>query len=290
MYETLLPIVKDSYGQNSACFPSFLTGLQSAVKDLRQQYRNDNVQVDYGQPQIQAAYLLAYYPYYVQQTHHSLMLATQHPGFDNLLNRRHLQALLLGSGPMPEAAALAIYRQQLPLASSLKAISYDLNVSQWQSARRVTAQLMANLAPNITYDYEGHPLNLAQFQALAPAKRDIQSSQLIVIQNCLNEIYRANFDAFKHNMQFLMANMAPGSALLFSDLKYSQTTRCLQLLKTIAQDFSNITIVYDYGDRHLTLDNAFPLPTNLRHYLMTGADGLKPRRWINQFSLCLFKH
>jgi hypothetical protein len=148
---------------------------------------------------------------------------------------------------------------------------------------------MARLAPMITYGYEGHPLNLAQFNALDAAKRDIQSSQLIVIQNCLNEIYRANFAAFKHNMQFLMANMASGSALLLSDLKYPQTTRCLQLLKTIAQTFPEITIVYDHGDRHLEQDNAFPLPFILRRHLMTGENNLKPRRWIKQFSLCLLK-
>ncbi len=289
MYEALLPIVKDSYGQNSACLPSFLTGLQSAVKNLRQSYQTHHVQVDYGQPHIQAAYLLAYYPYYVQQTYHSLTLAAQHSGFANLINRGHLQALLLGSGPMPEAAALALYRQQLPLASSLKAISYDFNVSQWQSARRVTAQLMTNLAPNITYDDEGHPLNLAQFNALAAAKGDIQGSQLIVIQNCLNEIYRANFGAFKDNMHFLMANMAPGSALLLSDLKYSQTTRCLRLLKTLAQEVPSMTTIYDHGDRHLGLDNAFPLQLIIRRHLMTGEDGLMSRRWINQFSLCLLK-
>lgn len=290
MYEALLTIVKDSYGQNSACLPSFLTSLQSAVKDLRQQYRNNHVQVDYGHPHIQAAYLLAYYPYYVQQTYHSLSLAAQHSGFANLINCGHLQALLLGSGPMPEAAALALYRQQLPLAASLKAISYDLNVGQWKSARRVTARLMANLAPNVSYDYEGHPLNLSQFQALTAAQRDIQSSQLIVIQNCLNEIYRANFDAFKDNMRFLMANMAPGSALLLSDLQYSQTTRCLRLLKALSQTFPNMTTIYDYGDRPLGLDNAFPLPLIIRRHLMTGGDGLMPRRWINQFSLCLLKH
>jgi hypothetical protein len=289
MYEALLPIVKDSYGQNSACLPSFLTGLQSAVKDLRQSYQTHHVQVDYGCRHIQAAYLLAYYPYYVQQTYHSLSLAAQHPGFANLINRPHLQALLLGSGPMPEAAALALYRQQSPLASSLKAISYDLNVGQWRSARRVTAQLMARLAPTITYGYEGHPLNLAQFNALDAAKRDIQSSHLIVIQNCLNEIYRANFEAFKHNMQFLIAQMAPGSALLVSDLQYSQTTRCLQLLKMIAQAFPKITIVYDHGDRRLERDNVFPLPFTLRRHLMTGENGLMPRRRIKQFSLCLLK-
>lgn len=141
----------------------------------------------------------------------------------------------------------------------------------------------------ITYNYEGHPLNLAQFNALAAAKGDIQGSQLIVIQNCLNEIYRANFEAFKDNMQFLMANMAPGSALLLSDLKYSQTTHCLRLLKTITQAFPEITIVYDHGDRHLERDNVFPLPFTLRRHLMTGENGLMPRRRIKQFSLCLLK-
>ncbi len=279
----------DSYGQNSTDLPTFLSRLQPAVKELRQRYRDSHVQVDYGQPQVQAAYLLAYYPYYVQQTHHNLSLAAWHRGVSRLLHRRNLQVTLLGSGPMPEAAALGSYRQNLPFVSSLKAVSYDLNINQWRSACRVTARLMSKLAPNITYQYEGHPLNLAQHHALVPAKQNIQNSQLIVIQNCLNEIYRANFQAFKQNMQFLMDNMAPGSALLLSDLNYHQTTRCLGLLKEIAETTPGITIVFDHGDRQLESQNSFALPAPIRQHLLTGANDLIPRKWIRQFSLCLLK-
>ncbi|AGF53652.1 unknown protein (plasmid) [Synechocystis sp. PCC 6803] len=289
MYDALLPIVMDSYGQNSRCMPSFLSGLQPAVKELRQRYRTNNVQVDYGQPQIQAAYLLTYYPYYVQQTHHNLSLASQHHHVAHLLRQRNLQVTLLGSGPMPEAAALATYRQKLQFASSLKAISYDLNVHQWRSACQITARLMADLAPNITYKYEGHPLNLAQHHALFPAQWNIQNSQLIIIQNCLNEIYRANLGAFKQNMQFLMNNMAPGSALLLSDLDYHQTSRCLQLLKQLADATPGITTVFDHGDRLLKYENSFSLPFSIRRHLLTGQNGLIPKKWIRQFSLCLLK-
>jgi hypothetical protein len=289
MYDALLPIVMDSYGQNSRCMSSFLSGLQPAVKELRQRYRTNNVQVDYGQPEIQAAYLLTYYPYYVQQTHHNLSLASQHHYVAHLLRQRNLQVTLLGSGPMPEAAALATYRQKLRFASSLKTISYDLNIHQWRSARQITARLMADLAPNITYKYEGHPLNLAQRHALFPAQWNIQNSQLIIIQNCLNEIYRANLGAFKHNMQFLMNNMAPGSTLLLSDLDYPQTSRCLQLLKQLADATSGITTVFDHGDRLLEYENSFSLPFSIRRHLLTGQNGLIPKKWIRQFSLCLLK-
>ncbi|WP_228024066.1 hypothetical protein [Synechocystis salina] len=263
--------------------------MQPTVKELRRRYRTNNVQIDYGQPQIQAAYLLAYYPYYVQQTHHNLSLASQHHCVAHLLRRRNLQVTLLGSGPMPEAAALGAYRQKLRFTSSLKAISYDLNVHQWRSACQVTARLMADLAPNMTYEYEGHPLNLARLHALFPAQQNIQNSQLIIIQNCLNEIYRANLEAFKHNMQFLMNNMAPGSALLLSDLDYNQTSRCLQLLKQLADDTPGIATVFDHGDRLLEYENSFSLPFSMRRHLLTGKDGLIPKKWIRQFSLCLLK-
>lgn len=40
----------------------YLQNLQPYVKRLRQNYCSNNVKVDYSNPNVQAAYLLAYYP------------------------------------------------------------------------------------------------------------------------------------------------------------------------------------------------------------------------------------
>lgn len=111
MYDTLLPIVKDSYGQNYPCLPSFLQKLQDSVKTLRTSYRNSYVQIDYSEAQIQAAYLLTYYPGHVLQMKANLALAAQNLTFRQLLMRSTLNVILLGSGPMPEAISLGLIRK-----------------------------------------------------------------------------------------------------------------------------------------------------------------------------------
>ncbi|WP_249214051.1 hypothetical protein [Synechocystis sp. PCC 7338] len=59
--------------------------------------------------------------------------------------------------------------------------------------------------------------------------------------------------------------------------------------KQLADETSGITTVFDHGDRLLEYENSFALPFSMRRHLLTGKDGLIPKKWIRQISLCLLK-
>lgn len=288
MYKTLLPIVKESYGHPSANEADFLVSLQESVRQLRRQYQTHQVKVDYGNLRIQASYLLAYYPHYVKQTEHNLRLAATQPAVKRILTQPGLEATLLGSGPMPEALAIAEFRQQEGGNRSLRAKSYDLNVHDWQPACEVTGQLIAAHAPRTRYRYSNHKLNLAQGNALERAWGDAHSSQLVMMQNCLNEIYAASNQAFQANMHHLMATMPRRSVLIFSDLNYAQTPACFQVLKSLAGNLG-LRVVYDHSETVQEINAQVPLPAILRNHLLTSASGLIPKKYVRQYSLCLQK-
>jgi hypothetical protein len=72
LYEYILEGLKnlpDFYNPNlHQTFESYLKSLQNAAKYLWKSYRSNTVKVDYSDPQVQAAYLIRYYPHYVQMT------------------------------------------------------------------------------------------------------------------------------------------------------------------------------------------------------------------------------
>jgi hypothetical protein len=289
MYDTLLPIVKDSYGQNYPCLPSFLQKLQDSVKALRTSYRNSHIQVDYSQAQIQAAYLLTYYPGHVLQMKANLALAAQNLTFRRLLMHSKLKATLLGSGPMPEAVSLGLIRKNPYTARTLRAVSYDINAHQWRSASQVTANVLSQLRPYIRYSHQANTLDLGKVHALKAAEQDLKSSHLVVVQNCVNEIYCRDYSAFGQNIAYLLDTMPGGSGLMFSDLQYGQTSHCLAILKNMAEERGDLQLVYDHSTNLKVVENIWHLPSSMRRYLLTGDNDLIPRGSVKQYSLCLLK-
>jgi hypothetical protein len=258
------------------------------VRQLRRHYQTHQVKVDYGNPALQASYLLAYYPHYVQQTNHNLMLAAMQPAVRRILTQPGLEATLLGSGPMPEALAIAEFRHQQGVNTPFRAKSYDLNVHDWQPACQVTAQLIAAHAPTTRYQYRSHKLNLAQANALEKTWGDIHHSHLLMMQNCLNEIYTANYRAFQANMHHLMDVIPRRSVLIFSDLNYAQTPACFQVLKSLARNLG-LQIVYDHSETVQVINAQVPMPAVVRRHLLTSASGLIPKKYVRQYSLCVQK-
>jgi hypothetical protein len=58
--------------KNERDFILYLQSLQNEVKNLRQSYRTNSVSVDYSRAEVQAAYLITYYPQYAEMTRHIL--------------------------------------------------------------------------------------------------------------------------------------------------------------------------------------------------------------------------
>jgi len=98
LYEAILKGLQESgrfyNARRQGHFESYLASLQSFVKILRKAYRNNKVAVDYSRTEMQAAYLIAYYPHYVEMTLKILKLLSSYSNFKQVCNIRfYLQPL-----------------------------------------------------------------------------------------------------------------------------------------------------------------------------------------------------
>jgi hypothetical protein len=93
---------------------SYLQSLQPDVKRLRSSFRTNHVSVDYSNYNTQAAYLLAYYPHYVEMTHRALeSLQQKDPSLMQLVfDKKHLKVCLFCAGAAPEALGLLSFIKQ----------------------------------------------------------------------------------------------------------------------------------------------------------------------------------
>ena len=98
----------------SLSIKSYLQSLQPDVKRLRSSFHTNHVSVDYSNYNTQAAYLLAYYPHYVEMTYRVLeSLQEKDPSLMQLVfDKKHLKVCLFCAGAAPEALGLLSFIKQ----------------------------------------------------------------------------------------------------------------------------------------------------------------------------------
>jgi hypothetical protein len=108
---------------DEAVFRKGLRELQPKVTWLRQQYKKCPSRVDFSDETTRLAYLLVYYPHYIEQVCHVLSNVL---GIESKLNRQHLVVSFFGPGPAPEALGLALFlSEHCPKTTRLTGYLFD---------------------------------------------------------------------------------------------------------------------------------------------------------------------
>jgi hypothetical protein len=269
----------------------YLQGLQPYVKRLRQSYCSDFVSVDYSNPNVQAAYLLAYYPQYAEMTYQVFCDLDK-----NYLHRcfsecKEFQACFFGAGPAPETVGLVKYVNCN--YSNLKyfvAHTYDIAADTWLRSREITKNVASQSFPSLYFTLDGNNLNLCQKNVLLPIRQVIDKCRLFVVQNCLNEfIYTP--ETFIENIKFIVAQMTNESILVIADLcKYSSVINLMQQIEMYIGNNNNLKLIRSCNEGNLYFRYSFELPTILTDTLLTSSNGLIPRRNINFNYLAVQKY
>lgn len=266
----------------------YLWSLRSYVESLRRGYRNSLISVDYSSFNVQAAYLLAYYPLYVEMTHKILeeLFQNAHPFF---AQKRELQACFLGGGPAPEAAALSIYlKRSVFQARSVVAHTFDIAANTWSRSREVSKQLVSELASEIQFSLHGYPLNLCQRNAFPPLRDIIQTSDLFIVQNCLNEFANTR-QVFVENIEFLVQEMPAGSILIMADLKYDSAENLMRRVESCLANRAELQVIRSHAIGYCCLRSKLLLPGVVTRNLLTGTGDLVPKRKVEFNYLALQK-
>ena len=286
----------------SLSIKSYLQSLQPDVKRLRSSFHTNHVSVDYSNYNTQAAYLLAYYPHYVEMTYRALeSLQQKDPSLMQLVfDKKHLKVCLFCAGAAPEALGLLSFlRQFYPEVKSIVIYSYDLYSDTWRISQDITKNIINNCFKDYHFALLSHHLDINQIDSFFSIVSNIKDSNIFMFQNCLNEFGENDKDlkTILENMKFLSENMPSHSFMFINDLRlYTQVNRIIDSIISIINDL-NKTNFDDYNEQAFlinksmeeTFKSSIAISDNVTKYLLTGANNLIPRKIINYNYLSVYK-
>ena len=279
MYELILHGIASHVGivdENE--FINYLISLQNFVRKLRRSYQTHLVKVDYSDFRIQAAYLITYFPQYVEMMLCVLKKIDQAELFHSFGHQPTIQGCFFGSGPFPESAGLGIYlSENFPDCQGLKLMSCDAMARLWEPSRKIAIDRVLPNFFNGQISTFSKNLDMLSNASLHLISDYLKNCNLVVFQNCLNEL-DGNLDIFISNMDYILSKMSPNSLLVLADLgQYSSVRELMQRVRENINQLDRVDIVQDNERRFRSV---IELPALIANYVLTGEDGLIPRKNI----------
>ena len=244
-------------GLNTTQKYSYLQQLQEPARALHQKYlqpEKQYVEVDYSDPQTQKIYILR----------HSLPHALQVPwalaslresNFHHLKN--NLTASFFGGGPCPEILGLRYYLNKiLPNKAHISAARLDI-VHNWQW----------NYIADIFKHFKSSLVGVESNFLNSDSKEWIRNSDLIVIQNCINEIPDLSYPQLLMNMKHIVDIMKPGALMLVIEKRYSNVEKLLRQFHSELDVFNDIQKHYTTDDIAIRYFNYSHVPDELIEHL-----------------------
>ena len=297
--------IMDSDTQSSH-FAQYLHSLKPYIRQLRDNYNTgNNVKVSYNCHQIQASYMIAYYPHYVEMTEVILnelfqrkLLKTLNENIENQLFNiaGKLNVSIFAAGAVPEVVALCKYiKVNFPkedygnIQGQLNIQTFDLSYSEWASSRFLTRfYILPKYYPISNLILTPHPINLVDQAGILNFEKEIQESHLIIFQNCLNELAQNKESNFLDNFNYILNTSKPRSSIIISDLSsYNIAQKLISRITSLSVYFSRLGILAKLNP--MFHYSKITLPKVLTDNLLNGENGLKPRRKTKYMFLFLEK-
>lgn len=265
----------------------YLQSLQPAALRLFHAYRGTFVRVDYRDKNVQAAYMIRYFPQYSQIIR--LILNDPPRNYLRPFNQRDLSACFFGSGPAPEVIGLLQFlATRFPNIRAVKAHAFDIIAEEWAYARDITRSLALSIWHDRQLELKGNAFDLSQAGAVEQCSNIIASSKLLVFQNCLNEVRQDQYLNVAANLVSLVQAMASGSILIIIDLSnYQPALNLIQRIETLIKDRQLASVLANLSQRRYDAQEMIgAMPQIIRTNLLTGIpfqveNGLIPRRYID---------
>lgn len=278
---------------------TFLQGLQQPGLHVWNAFRAFPVNVDYRRQDIQSVYMLRYFPPYSQIIKIILNGLHYNPGHLPF-NGQRIGASFIGCGPSPEIYGFFDFLNSTAFRPQQVEINtFDIHSVHWAFSRNITFNsLIPTIWNNSPVNTSNNNLDIASQNAMLPFIANFQNSNLVVLQNCLNEIPENQHIIVRNNLKMIIDNIPQGAIILIIDLLGYQPV--LDLLAYLEDDDtftdtvdilrSSRQGVLEYDARALVNN----IPPIVRQNFLTGVpfqveNGLIPRRYIKYHHLVLRK-
>lgn len=260
---------------------AFLQSLQSSVKSLRIAYRNNPVYVPYEKKNIQAAYLATYLPHYYQLIYKIFIEEVP----DIFKGKKEVYLNFIGGGPGSEAyGAIKYILNNCTDVEIIHITILDINASTWDYSHAIVSENLVETINNgkTQIYWKSIPFDLTSIANISQSKAIIEKSDLLVIQNCLNEIAKVNLPSLKTNVKTLFDYLPGYAYLLMSDMTSVARPIMKVLEGYLVESFSPkfLRSTLSSGSRSLISVHHRPSAI-IAQNLLVGTDGLIPRKNIS---------
>ena len=261
---------------------AFLQSLQKSVKSLRIAYRNNPVYVPYEKTDIQAAYLATYLPHYYQLIYKIFIEEVP----DIFKGKKQVYLNFIGGGPGSEAyGAIKYILNNCIDVEIIHVTILDINASTWGYSHSIVSENLVETVKNgnTQIHWKSIPFDLTSTANISESKPIIEKCDLLVIQNCLNEIAKVDLPSLKTNVKTLFEYLPGDAYLLMTDM----TSVARPIMKDLEGFLMNAfspkflrTTLSSPGSRSLISVHHRPSPI-IAQNLLVGSDGLIPRKNIS---------
>ncbi|MFT4805382.1 MAG: molecular chaperone DnaK (HSP70) [Psychroserpens sp.] len=279
IYDCLVSGIEDEIvGKEGIC--TYLASLKPVVRMLRGAYRKYPALVPYEKETVQSAYLITYLPHYYQLI--EKILREQNP--DSLSKKASVNITFVGGGPGSEVyGAIKHILFHNKVIKSININILDINANTWGYSHKIVKDsLIQNIIGDrdVSITWNSFYLDLVDHSSVKARKEIIRYSELVVVQNCINEINPTQYSELSKSIISIFENIPSQGALLMIDL----TSSVRSSIKSLQDDIKNLS---DFEEVVGTLDNSSPTsmvsinsrPNEIiRNHLLNGTDGLIPRK------------
>ena len=267
----------------------YLVTLQEPVKALRRTYLSNPEKVDYSKPEVQVAYLIAYFPHHAALLYHVLSKHSDH--FDRYKYSNH-HLMLYGGGPCPELIGYLAYAKLsgFLIKEKIKVNIVDVAADIWAFARNMN---LGSIAPRyglntLVADIDVHQID---FSTSSSQTISSQTPSIVVFQNCLNESAGNKHPHIAKEFLQIFNAMQSGSTLLILDIGgYPKVLKLIEGIEKSLASANNAVILRSVNDSYEVRDFSFVnLPELISTNLLNRKDGLIPRKYIKFIYSLIYK-
>jgi hypothetical protein len=269
-------------------FHDSLHQAQQYVTNLRIAYEDSPSNVDFSCPHTRAAYLLAYYPNLIEPLY-EILCGLSPEVVHHVFGREKVRGLFLGAGPAPEVIGwIAFLNDYVPEVRIATAYLLDKYIHGWRTGQEITRY---HLAPN--YWLHGQiAIMPMEFDFLAPetltnpfVQRSIQISDLVVMQNCLND-QLGNCQAVMIMLQNVFTQITPGTLFVVSDINYNTIRDTIREFSDFVARSGLGEVLLPVQDQAIRIRPHIEVPQVLLEHLLTrdAQRRLIPRKYTYFYS------
>ncbi len=285
IYDLIVQGIKNKEELSDDALVALLNDHKESVRFLRKAYRKYPVHVPYSRRDIQNAYLLTYFPHYYQLIYK--ILIEDYPAIFSKEDKVHL--VFVGAGPGPEIYGVLKYIfNNRPGVARIDITILDINANSWKHCYDILQQhiLPEILLPGVEVNFQVYDFDLTSPLDAKSGEDIFCDCDFLMFQNCLNEIAISSINQLIRNINEIYKLLPSGSSMLLIDLTggtYEVRALMQNIEKKLIGNNDGLFAIHSVSksDSCYTMQSVHHRPSAiLCRHLLTGEDGLIPRKWL----------